>query len=325
MERLDAFMARANAAYYARHDPFADFTTAPEISQVFGEVLGAWAAVTWEVMRRPAPVVLAELGPGRGTLMADALRTIRRVAPAFASALSVHLVETSPRLREAQRARIGEAVWHEYLESLPEVPMILLANEFLDALPVRQFVRRGSGWAERYVRDGAFAEQPCPAPVTAEHPEGAVIERCEPALDLARALGRRFAATPGAALLLDYGPAARGPGESLQALRGGKPADPLAHPGEADLTAHVDFAALLAEAREAGGTGLGPVAQGVFLVRLGVLARAQALARNAGSVRQAASVMEAAQRLIEPTAMGSLFKAIAITDPAHGVPAGFAA
>ena len=162
MERLDRFMARANAAYYATHDPFRDFTTSPEISQVFGEILGLWAAVAWEQLGRPDPVLLVEAGPGRGTLMADALRAVRRVAPAFQAALRLHLIETSPRLRAVQAERLPGAVWHEGLDTLPDLPLVLLANEFLDALPIRQFVRRGEMWTERFVEDGRFVECPLP-------------------------------------------------------------------------------------------------------------------------------------------------------------------
>ncbi len=158
MERLDDFMARANAAYYATRDPYADFTTSPEISQVFGEILGLWAAVVWRGIGRPDPVLLAEAGPGRGTLMADALRAIARAAPDFAAALRLHLVETSPRLRELQARALPGATWQNSLDDLPPGPLLLLANEFLDALPVRHFVRRGEGWAERFVADGRFVE-----------------------------------------------------------------------------------------------------------------------------------------------------------------------
>ncbi len=174
-ERLDRFMARANAAYYASHDPFTDFTTAPEISQVFGEILGLWAAIVWQGMGRPTPVILAEAGPGRGTLMADALRAIRSAAPDFAEALSVHLIETSPRLRELQMRAVPDAAWHNTAEDLPPGPFILLANEFLDALPIRQFVWGGGAWHERYVLDGHFIEQPA-------HPPPTVMAGLDPAI-----------------------------------------------------------------------------------------------------------------------------------------------
>ncbi len=284
MERLDRFMARALAAYYAARDPFGaagDFITAPEISQAFGECLGLWAAITWELMGRPDPVVLAELGPGRGTLMADALRAVREVAPAFHAAARVHLVESSPRLAAAQRARLGEAArWHESVGTLPEGPAILLANEFFDALPIRQFVRRGGAWLERFVADGRFIETPAdPAPLPAEAPDGAVFELSEAGRALAAALAGRVATQGGAALILDYGPAESGFGDSLQAMRAHGAADPLAEAGSVDLTAHVDFAAVAAAARESGAAVHGPLPQGLFLQRLGLMTRAAMLAR----------------------------------------------
>ena len=358
MERLDHFMARANAAYYATHDPFADFTTSPEITQVFGEVLGLWAAVTWEAMGRPGPVLLAECGPGRGTLMADALRAIGQAAPAFRAALRLHLVETSPRLRAEQARRLDGATWHDGLDTLPPGPLLLLANEFLDALPIRQFVQRGDGWMERFVADGKFVEAPADFPLLLRERAGVrgsssadpgpgqpasasagssplrsqdpltpalsrrrrVQEVCEGALSIAATLAERIARDGGAALFLDYGPTDSAPGDSLQALRAGKPADPLAAPGESDLTAHVDFAAL---ARAAGAAAVhGPVPQGPFLARLGLFQRTGRLARTQPPAK-AAALVQAAQRLAEPDRMGRLFKALAIAHPALPVPAGF--
>ncbi len=318
MERLDVFMARANALYYATHDPFGDFTTAPEISQAFGEVLGAWAAITWEGMGRPDPVILAEAGPGRGTLMADALRLIGRVAPGFCSALRLHLVETSLRLRAIQAARLPEATWHDRVEDLPPGPMILLGNEFLDALPIRQFIQRGDLRTERYVDNGAFVEQPA-AGQDASAAAALVFEERDPAL--ARHLGDRFRVAPGVALFLDYGPMASGPGDSLQALRDGRPADPLTAPGDADLTAHVDFAAF---ARESGLASYGPLPQGKFLTRLGLFTRIDRLAQTLPP-RAAMRMVEAGRRLAEPDRMGALFKALALTTPGLPIPAGFEA
>ncbi len=316
MERLDTFMARANAAYYATRDPFADFTTAPEISQVFGELLGAWAAHVWTTMGSPAPVILAELGPGRGTLMADAIRTIRTVAPAFHAAIELHLVETSPRLRALQAARV-DATWHDTADTLPQAPLILLANEFLDALPVRQLVRRGDRWAERWVQDGRFVEQDAPPPDPTGAPD--IVQFCEPAERLAAALAARLARDGGAALFLDYG-AATGGGDTLQAIRDGNPADPLATPGEADLTAHVDFAAL---ARAAAPAAIhGPVSQGLFLARLGLHRRIDRLAQGQPPGHVAA-LLAAAQRLTEPAHMGRLFQAMALTHPDLPTPSGF--
>jgi SAM-dependent MidA family methyltransferase len=318
-ERLDAFMARANATYYATHDPFADFTTSPEISQVFGELLGLWAAVTWEAMGRPDPVVLAEAGPGRGTLMRDALRAVRQATPGFAGALSVHLIETSPRLRAQQRALVPDATWHDRLETVPEGPAILLANEFLDALPIRQFVRTDGGWAERFVEDGAFVLVPAPDVAA----EGDVVERGEAALAWVATLARRIVRAGGAALLLDYGPERSATGDSLQALRDGRFADPLAAAGEADLTAHVDFEALAHAARQQGAAVHGPEPQGKLLIRLGLFQRTDRLARLQPPSR-AAALIEAARRLAEPAAMGRLFKAMALCHPALPIPEGFA-
>ena len=322
MERLDAFMARANAAYYATHDPFADFTTAPEISQVFGELLGAWAAVAWQAMGSPAPVLLVEAGPGRGTLMADALRLASRVAPGFAAAIDLRLVETSPRLATLLAERLPRATLHADLAEVPPGPMILLANEFLDALPIRQFVRRGGVWRERHVEAGAFHELG-EAAFCWPGGEGAVRERGEAAEAFAAAVAARVAAQGGIALFLDYGPAEGGEGDSLQALRGGRPAPPLEQAGEADLTAHVDFAALAAAARAAGAAVHGPVPQGMFLARLGLHQRAGALARTRPAT-EAAAILRAARRLAEPDGMGRLFKALAVAHPALPVPEGFA-
>jgi NADH dehydrogenase [ubiquinone] 1 alpha subcomplex assembly factor 7 len=316
-ERLDAFMARANAAYYATHDPFADFTTAPEISQVFGELLGAWSAIVWQSMGAPGEVILAEAGPGRGTLMADALRATARVAPDFRRAVRVHLVETSPTLRAVQASRI-DAEWHDRVEDLPPGPMILLANEFLDALPIRQFVRRAA-WQERYVEAGGFVEIPS-AEDLPETPEGGVREICEPALSLMRHLSARLASQGGAALFLDYGPARSAEGSSLQALRQGAACDPLVEPGTADLTAHVDFAAL---ARAAPGVAVhGPEPQGKFLARLGLFQRTGMLARTLAP-EAGVRMLDGARRLAEPDGMGRLFKAMALCHPSLPQPPGF--
>lgn len=306
MERLDAFMARANTAYYATRDPFADFTTSPEISQVFGELLGLWAAVMWRAMGSPPDVMLAEAGPGRGTLMADALRAITRAAPDFRP--SVHLVESSARLRAIQAEKLPTAVWHDRVEDLPPGPMVFLANEFLDALPIRQL--RGGG--EAFVVEGERAWLP--------ESDAPIQETCEPALGIVRTLATRDAT----ALLLDYGPTDSAPGDSLQAIRDGAPADPFADPGAADLTAHVDFAALAREARGAGAAVHGPVPQGKFLASLGLFQRTGILARTQPPAK-AGAMIEAAQRLAEPDRMGRLFKAMAICQPGLPTPPGFEA
>ncbi|MCQ4160703.1 SAM-dependent methyltransferase [Roseomonas sp. GC11] len=327
-ERLDHFMSRAVAAYYAARDPFGargDFTTAPEISQAFGECLGLWAAVAWQAMGRPDPVLLVELGPGRGTLMADALRAIAQVMPGFRAALRLHLVEQSPLLRAAQARALADAapLWHDRVEDLPPGPALILANEFLDALPIRQFVRRGDTWRERFVENGAFTECPAEAapPLPEDAPEGAIQEVSEAARAVAAHLGARLLAQGGAALFLDYGPANRGFGESLQALSAHGAVDPLADPGRADLTAHVDFQAVAEAATAAGAAAQGPVPQGIFLQSLGLVTRAAMLARAAPA--SAGMQLSAAQRLIAPEGMGRLFKALALCHPALPTLPGF--
>ena len=320
MQRLDAFMASANARYYATYNPFADFTTSPEISQVFGELMGAWAVVMWQAMGQPAPVILAEAGPGRGTLMADAMRVIARMAPDFAAALRLHMVETSPRLRAEQSARLPVSGFHDRIEDIPDGPMILLANEFFDALPIRQFVRRDI-WMERFVENGAFVEQPS-AYNLPDAPPDSVLEICEPAREIAAHIGARLASQGGAALFIDYGPAQSGFGDSLQALRGQAKSDPLADEGASDLTAHVDFQAI-AEAAT-GADAHGPIPQGVFLTRLGLFQRNGVLARTQPPAK-AMAMIESVRRLAEPDQMGQLFKALALCAPGLPIPPGFAA
>lgn len=322
--------------YYITRDPLGaggDFTTAPEISQMFGELLGLWAVATWQQMGAPASFVLAELGPGRGTLMADALRAAR-ILPAFGAAARVHLVETSPVLREAQRRTLADidVQWHARIEELPPGPAIVLANEFFDALPIDQYVAAADGWHERRVGldgDGqlVFGLDPRPSPLAAAFaprgpaPEGAVLERMEsgPAL----ALARRLVAEGGAALIVDYGHAG-GFGDTLQALARHAFADPLAEPGEADLTAHVDFAALARMARGQGAAAFGPLPQGEFLLRLGLAQRAERLMAEAGPAGEEA-VAAAALRLAgtEEGQMGELFKVLALAGPSLGAPPAF--
>ena len=322
MQRLDAFMAEAAAAYYAHGTGIGrDFTTAPEMSQAFGECLGLWAAVTWQAMGAPPRLILAELGPGRGTLMADALRAVDQMVPDFGRALELHLVETSPTLRATQAARLGNRVagWHAAAEALPPGPALILANEFFDALPIRQFIRRGEGWQERFVQGGAFLEQPSDHAEDAQ--EGCIREISEASRAIAASLGARLATQGGALLALDYGPAESGLGDTLQALRDNAPCDPLAEPGQADITAHVDFAALAAAGRAAGAAAHGPLPMGVFLQRLGLVARSAMLAQSAP--RQASAILGAAQRLVAPEGMGRLFKALCIAHPALHTLIGF--
>ncbi len=328
--RLDRFMALANAAYYAGRDPFGrggDFVTAPETTQAFGELLGLWAAAVWQVMGAPPRVTLAELGPGRGTLMADALRAISRAAPACRAALEVRLVETSPALRAAQRALLGEAVaaWHDDLAGLPDGPLILVANEVLDALPIRRFRQGPSGWEEASVaREGdalRLAWMPgVPPPDIAALGGG---EMCEGAREIAAHLAVRVSRAPGAALFLDYGPADATPRDSLQAVRRHRRADPLALRPVSPLCALFPAPPSPSAAGAPGAAWLGPVPQGEFLRRLGLPERTALLCRGAAPA-QAALLQSGARRLMDPDAMGLLFKAICVCDRALPHLPGFA-
>ncbi len=338
---MAAALTDPEAGYYMTGDPFGargDFVTAPEVSQMFGELIGLWCADTWARMGAPDPVLLVELGPGRGTLMADALRA-QRVVPNCRAALRPQLVEISPALGARQRETLAatgvEASWHERLDQVPEGPLLVIANEFFDALPIRQFERRPEGWCERLVGLGpngkqlAFALGPpsaqaqvqVPAALRAA-PAGAVVEVSAPGIAIAAEIGRRLAAHGGAALIVDYGHAAPRTGATLQAVRRHAAHNVLAEPGSADLTAHVDFAALGRAATEAGARVYGPVDQGELLGALGIGARAEAL-RGGASPAQAAAVDAARHRLTDAAEMGTLFKALALSHPDLGAPAGF--
>jgi SAM-dependent MidA family methyltransferase len=302
---------------------------------MFGELIGLWAIEVWTLMGAPKPARLVELGPGRGTLMADALR-VARLRPAFLDAVEVELVETSPVLREAQQERLREApapvIWRERLAEVPKGPAIVLANEFFDALPVRQFVSTESGWCERLVGLGAenelrFGLSPRPErSLTMRAPRGAVFELSEAGRELAGDLGERLSLQGGAALIVDYGHDGPGFGDTLQAVKGHAHADPLGGPGEADLTTQVDFAQLASAARAKGAKIYGPVPQGAFLGALGIQARAAALKRRA-TPAQAEAVDAALRRLTGSGAkeMGGLFKAMALAHPALPAPPGFVA
>lgn len=329
-ERLDDFMGRANATYYGNCNPFSDFITSPEISQIFGEILGGWVAVVKQHLPR-GPFMLAEAGPGRGTLMSDALRLLQRV-PDIMAAMEVHLVETSPRLRQIQKEALAafdiKPVWHDRIESLPVMPFVFLGNEFLDALPVRQFVRCSEvacGWKERWVRGENFVlheASDLPAELLLrEAEEGEIVEISPAMLHVAEWLGNRLKNGMGAALLIDYGPSRSAPGDSLQALHKGRPADPLMKPGEADLTVHVDFEAIGRKASSTGARCFGPVTQGNFLSELGASARLEQLCRAAPD--QAAALRTGLDRLMAPDRMGHLFKVLALTSPDMMKPPGF--
>ena len=321
---MRACLADGRAGYYTTRQPIGregDFVTAPEISQVFGELLGVWAAAVWQAMGEPA-VVVAELGPGRGTAMADALRVFGRV-PGLLDRITVALVETSPSLRETQRTTLRSSPaplqWCERIEDLPQGPLILIANEFIDALPVRQFVREANTWRERCVTlsdTGGFifcAGAPV-GPEAVPHldaPEGEIVETRPALSSLLAALVARAKHAPIAALFADYGHAESGVGDTLQAVQRHRFADPFAAPGEADLTAHVDFAALKETARALGLAAYGPMPQGEFLLRLGLEQRCERLLQNATPAQKAA-IMSGAARLADPRQMGVLFKMLAL-------------
>ena len=321
--RLDEYMRlclmHPRHGYYATRDPFGaagDFTTAPEISQMFGEMIGLALAQGWHDQGRPSPFTLAEIGPGRGTLMADILRAIR-VMPGMAEAAEVVLIEVSPHLRKVQRARLGDVRHLDSAADLPQKPLFLVANEFFDALPIRQFQRVDGGWAEHVVHldaAGGLAlglAAPVPGPDAAL---GEIRETCPEAGPIVTSIAERIAAHGGLAILLDYGNW-QGRGDTFQALRRHAPDDPLAHPGEADLTAHVDFAPL---ALAAGARVSGMITQGDWLMRLGINARAERLAQAGDG-----GAMAALHRLTAPGEMGHLFKILALWAPDAPLPPGF--
>ncbi len=317
--------------YYTTRDPLGaagDFTTAPEISQMFGEVIGLCLAQAWLDRGAPDRIVLAELGPGRGTLMADLLRATRGV-PGFHDALSLHLVETSPVLCRLQTDTIAHPLQHHAsLENLPNGPLFLIANEFFDALPIRQFQRFEDRWRERVVgvKDGKLSlglADPMPPGFLADRLsdtiEGDIVETCTAGEAIAATLGQRVAAEDGVALIVDYGDW-RSLGDTFQALQNHEPVDPLASPGQADLTAHVAFQPLAHAAAPATASGMIP--QGMVLEQLGITARAQALARNLTGAALEAHIA-AHRRLTHPEEMGTLFKAMALTRPGSPTPPGF--
>ena len=324
------YMALANTHYYATRDPLGaagDFVTAPEISQMFGELIGLALADLWVRAGRPEGVRYVELGPGRGTLAADALRAMRAAGldPA------VHLVETSPVLRAAQAERVPDAAWHDDLSTLPDDgPILAVANEFFDALPVRQLVATQTGWSELLVTlDGdAFiraAGPPVPRAAIPEPvriaPPGTLLETSPASLACVRQLADRLDWQGGAALVVDYGHSRLSAGETLQAVRDHDHSDPWSEPGESDLTAHVDFESLTRAASEAGVAVHGPVGQGDWLVKLGIDARTEALASIAPDRR--GELLAARDRLVRDDQMGRLFQVLGLCAPAWPAPEGF--
>ncbi len=317
--------------YYVTRDPLGrqgDFITAPEVSQMFGELIGLWAAAVWHAMDSPAKVQLIELGPGRGTMMADALRALR-ILPAFRDAIDVHLVEVSPSLRAVQRDTLADenVQWHDRLDDIPPGPAIILANEYFDVLPIHQAVRTETGWHERLVDvdDDIFvftaAKEPMPRfevllpPQVRAAPKGAIFE-WRPATEI-MTLARRVRDHGGAALIIDYGHVRSDAGDTFQAVAKHNFANPLKTPGTSDITAHVDFQALAQAAAGIGARVHGPVEQGVFLNRLGIDTRAQALIKHSNA-QTAGEIAGALKRLAGSghKGMGSLFKVLGVSHPA---------
>jgi NADH dehydrogenase [ubiquinone] 1 alpha subcomplex assembly factor 7 len=320
------YMAAANAEYYAHEAAIGDdFITAPEISQMFGELIGVALADVWDRAGRPA-CYYVELGPGRGTLAADALRAMAKAS--FSP--TVHFVETSPRLRAEQAERVPDATWHDDLTTLPgDAPLLVVANEFFDALPIEQLVRGPEDWRQRLVacQDTLFLPvtgKPVPDAIIPEAlrgaPVGSIVETSPASVAVVRALATRLAGQGGAALIIDYGYDGPALGETLQAVRAHGFANPFDAPGTVDLSAHVDFATLGAAAMVAGAGVHGPVSQRDFLGSLGIASRAAALARQ--SPERADDITAAHQRLADPVAMGTLFRVMGLTGNGWPVPVG---
>jgi SAM-dependent MidA family methyltransferase len=338
---IDRYMAlclnHPRHGYYMSRDPFGltgDFVTAPEVTQMFGELIGVWCAQAYELMGRPAAFDLIELGPGRGTLMTDILRTARQV-PEMLGAVRVRLIETSPRLRALQREALkswtSNLSWHDVLDELDGSPCIIVANEFFDALPIRQFRRANGGWRERVVqaRDGklVLGWKPSllpPAEQVAGCAEGEIVEVSPAAGRIARSISARLNYHPGAALIMDFGRLRSLPGETLRAVRGHRGVSILERPGESDLAAHVDFE-ILGRALAANGARVcAPLTQGKFLRAMGIEARARVLkAALAGSAL--CDIDAAVERVAGARQMGELFKVVAATSPGMERPYPFVA
>lgn len=314
--------------YYTTREPFGrdgDFTTAPEVSQMFGEIVGVWVVTAWRSLSSPLPVTVAEIGPGRGTLAKDMLRAIRQLAPDLHAKADVALIETSPRLAQVQRATLGDessrTSWHDSVDTLPRQPLLIVGNELFDAVPIRQYVRAALTWSERLIGlddNGKLTFLAGPStiennrlpPDAATAGEGAIAEIAPARTAIMDAIAARIAADGGAGLFIDYGHAVSAVGDTLQAIRGHGFDPVLAHPGEADLTAHVDFEALAREARRHGlETSL--VTQSDFLLRMGLLERAGRLGAGAAVVVQE-RIRGEVERLAAPDAMGTLFKVLCV-------------
>jgi NADH dehydrogenase [ubiquinone] 1 alpha subcomplex assembly factor 7 len=338
---MELALAHPREGYYAaraRLGADGDFLTAPEASQMFGEILGAFALQTWLDLGSPGEWQIIELGPGSGALAADLARTLK-IRPQALEKTHFHFIETSPLLKAQQQSRLGvsglRVAWHGSLADVPDRPFMLFANEFFDTLPVRQFLRRGGSWLERRVAlvpncpdKFEFALAPSGFPIETEVPsaraaaQNQIVEISAAARGAGRKIGERLARVPGRALIMDYGYADAGHGDTLQAVARHVKLDPLETLGEADLSAHVDFAAITREAAGAGARTFGPVSQGAFLERLGIAARHDALAaRAAPDTRE--SLARQLHRLTGRDMMGELFRVLSLSSPDLGAPPGF--
>jgi SAM-dependent MidA family methyltransferase len=337
---MELCLTHPEHGYYVSRDPLGregDFITAPEVSQMFGELLGLWAASVWKAIGSPPVLRLVELGPGRGTMMADALRALRVLPPLYQS-LSIHLVEINPVLRDKQQATLAgvrNVAWHDTIEEIPEGPAVILANEYFDVLPIHQVVRRENGWHERVVDfddKGALifsaAAEPIPRfdvllpPLVRAAPLGAVFE-WRPDAEIMR-IGSRVRDQDGAALIIDYGHLRSDAGDTFQAIARHSFTDPLKGPGQADVTAHVDFQALARAAEDIGARVHGPVTQGEFLKRLGIETRTASLMAKA-TPEISEDISGAMKRLTNSGrgGMGSMFKVLAVSEPNLTTLAGF--
>jgi SAM-dependent MidA family methyltransferase len=329
---MELCLTHPQHGYYVSRDPLGregDFTTSPEVSQMFGELLGLWAASVWKGLGSPSLLRLIELGPGRGTMMTDALRALRVLPPLY-QALSIHLVEINPVLREKQKAALSGArsiEWHDNIDEVPEGPAVILANEYFDVLPIHQAVKRETGWHERTVEIDSngklgfgFAAEPTPRfevllpPLVRAAPVGAVFE-WRPDAEIMK-IATRMRNQGGAALIIDYGHIRSDAGDTFQAIARHSFADPLKNPGQADVTAHVDFQALARAAEDIGARVHGPVPQGEFLQRLGIETRALGLMAKA-THEVSEDISSALKRLIGGGrgGMGSMFKVLAVSEP----------
>ncbi|MBU6457852.1 MAG: SAM-dependent methyltransferase [Bradyrhizobium sp.] len=338
---MELCLTHPEFGYYVSRDPLGregDFTTAPEVSQMFGELLGLWTASVWKAIGSPSVLRLIELGPGRGTMMVDALRALRVLPPLY-QALSIHLVEINPVLRGKQKAALSgvrNIAWHDNIDDVPEGPAVILANEYFDVLPIHQAVRRENGWHERTVDlddEGRLvfgvAVEPIPRfevllpPLVRAAPFGAVFE-WRPDTEIMK-LASRVRDQDGAALIIDYGHLRSDAGDTFQAIVRHHFTDPLKDPGQADITAHVDFQALARAAEDIGALAHGPVPQGDFLKRLGIETRAATLMAKAGP-KVSEDILAALKRLVGGGrgGMGSMFKVLAVSEPHLTLLAGFA-